>query len=59
MATGTLDLDPRDVSSMLGGSRLAGDPVDRRLAARLAAEGTSRLRPDEPFAVRGCVLTPD
>jgi 5-methylthioadenosine/S-adenosylhomocysteine deaminase len=59
MTTGTLDLDLRDAHSMLGGGRLAADPVDRRLAARLAAEGTSRLRPDEPFAVRGCVLTPD
>jgi cytosine/adenosine deaminase-related metal-dependent hydrolase len=59
MTTGTVDLDPRDAHSMLGGSRLAGDPLDRRLSARLAAEGTSRLRPDEPFAVRGCVLTPD
>jgi len=59
MATGTLDLDPRDAHSMLGGGRLGADPVDRRMDARLAAEGTSRLRPDEPFAVRGCVLTPD
>lgn len=59
MATPTLDLDLRDAHSMLGGGRLAPDPFDRRLAARMAAEGTSRLRPDEPFAIRGCVLTPD
>jgi cytosine/adenosine deaminase-related metal-dependent hydrolase len=59
MATGTLGLDPRDAHSMLGGGRLAADPLDRRMSARESAEGTSRLRPDEPFAVRGCVLTPD
>jgi cytosine/adenosine deaminase-related metal-dependent hydrolase len=59
MATGTLDFDLRDAHSMLGGGRLAPDPFDRRLSARVAAEGTSRMRPDEPFAVRGCVLTPD
>jgi cytosine/adenosine deaminase-related metal-dependent hydrolase len=59
MTTGALDLDLRDAHSMLGGGRLAADLVDRRMAARLAAEGTSRLRPDEPFAIRGCVVTPD
>jgi cytosine/adenosine deaminase-related metal-dependent hydrolase len=57
MATGTLDLP--DAGTALGAARLAADPADRRRALREASGGRARFRPDEPFALRGCVLTPD
>lgn len=37
----------------------ASAAVTALVAAREALEGTARWRPGEPFAVRGCVLTPD
>lgn len=58
-ATGVLDLPGPDPASALGPGRLAEDPVDRRTALREAGGGRTRFRPDEPFAVHGCVLTPD
>jgi 5-methylthioadenosine/S-adenosylhomocysteine deaminase len=59
MTTDLLDLDTQDLGSRLVAGRLHGDPPDARLVARESREGTARLRPDEPFAIRGCVLTPD
>jgi cytosine/adenosine deaminase-related metal-dependent hydrolase len=59
MATGTLDLDLRDPGTGLTTARLTEDPFDRRLSLREAGGGRARFRPDEPFAIRGCVLTPD
>src|SRR3954465_2089495 len=54
MATGFLEL--ADIGTA---GRLHADPPDARLAAREARSGTARMRPDTPFAIRGCVLTPD
>jgi hypothetical protein len=34
-------------------------PVDERERQRERAEGQARAAPEEPFALRGCVLTPD
>src|SRR4051812_28776512 len=33
--------------------------LDARVAAREALAGTARAHPDEPFALHGCVLTPE
>jgi 5-methylthioadenosine/S-adenosylhomocysteine deaminase len=51
-------LDPADGTAVMGG-RLHADPPDDRLAAREGRSGTARMRPDTPFAIQGCVLTPD
>jgi cytosine/adenosine deaminase-related metal-dependent hydrolase len=59
MATGTLDLDLGDPGTALTSGRMTEEPVDRRLVLREAGGGRARFRPDEPFALRGCVLTPD
>jgi 5-methylthioadenosine/S-adenosylhomocysteine deaminase len=56
MTTDLLDLG--DVGTGLTSGRLHADPRDDRLAAREARSGTARMRPDTPFAIRGCVLTP-
>jgi len=42
-----------------GAAVVGARPPDPRLLAREAAEGRSRSMPDEPFALRGCILTPD
>jgi 5-methylthioadenosine/S-adenosylhomocysteine deaminase len=55
MTRGLLD----DVGTALPEGRLDADPPDDRLAVREARAGTARLVPDSPFAIRGCVLTPD
>ena len=34
-------------------------PIDEREAAREARAGQARAMPDDPFALKGCVLTPD
>jgi 5-methylthioadenosine/S-adenosylhomocysteine deaminase len=57
--TGTLDLDDRDPGFALGPGRTVEDPFDRRMTVREGSGGQARFHPDEPFAVRGCVLTPD
>ena len=59
MTTDTLGADLLDVDATLSAGRLDPDPPDLRVAARLARQGAARVLPDEPFAVRGCVLTPD
>jgi len=59
MATGTLDLDLGDPGTALTTGRMTEEPFDRRQALREAGGGRARFRPDEPFALRGCVLTPD
>ncbi|MDP8948874.1 MAG: hypothetical protein M3N00_01315, partial [Actinomycetota bacterium] len=38
---------------------VAAPPADDREAEREAREGEARAEPGEPFALRGCVLTPD
>lgn len=57
--TGTSALDSRDPGFALGPGRLDDDAFDRRMAVREGRGGRARFRPDEPFAVHGCVLTPD
>lgn len=57
MATGFLELT--DVGTALTAGRLQADPPDACLAAREARSGTARMLPETPFAIRGCVLTPD
>src|SRR3954454_4165374 len=59
MATGTLDLDLGDPGTALTTGRMTEEPFDRRQALREAGGGRARFRPDEPVALRGCVLTPD
>jgi 5-methylthioadenosine/S-adenosylhomocysteine deaminase len=52
-------LDRPEEGTTLTAGRLHADPPDHRAAAREARSGAARLQPDTPFAIRGCVLTPD
>lgn len=51
---------PADAFERAYAAPLAQAPeADPREAEHEALEGQARARPDEPFALRGCLLTPD